>query len=101
MQFNSIALYSLAVIRVNVIGDLAVLSFLRVIVQSMLMYGATAWTLTNTFESRLDHTYTRIALNLSWRHPTKQRLCGSIPPRFYYSSKKSCVLGYLIDLTSI
>ncbi|CAM1308473.1 Uncharacterised protein r2_g1841 [Pycnogonum litorale] len=48
------------------------------------MYGATAWTLTKTLESKLDGTYTRMLtaiLNISWRrHPTKQQLYGKSPP---------------------
>lgn len=47
------------------------------------MYGATAWTLTKTLESKLDGTYTRMAgaiFNISWKqHPTKSQLYGLIP----------------------
>ena len=59
-------------------------SFFRATVESVLMYGATAWTLTETLESKLDGTYTRMlraVLNISWRHhPTKLQLYGHIPP---------------------
>ncbi len=58
-------------------------SFLRATVESVMMYGATAWTLTKSLESKLDGTYTRMlraVLNISWRqHPTKSQLYGSIP----------------------
>ena len=58
-------------------------SFFRATVESVLMYGATAWTLTKTLESKLDGTYTRMlraVLNISWiQHPTKSQLYGPIP----------------------
>ncbi|CAM1310925.1 Uncharacterised protein r2_g2127 [Pycnogonum litorale] len=53
-------------------------------VESVLMYGATACTVTKTLESKLDGTYTRMLraiLNISWRtHPPKQQLYGKSPP---------------------
>ena len=59
-------------------------SFFRATVESVLMYGATAWTCTKTLEARLDGAYTRMlrdVLNISWRrHPTKAQLYGFIPP---------------------
>ena len=50
-------------------------SFFRATVESIMMYGATTWTLTKSLESKLDGTYTRMlraVLYISWRqHPTK------------------------------
>ena len=58
-------------------------SFFRATVESVMMYGATAWTLTKSLESKLDGTYTRMLraiLNISWRqHPTKSQLYGPMP----------------------
>ena len=45
-------------------------SFFRAAVESVLVYGATTWTLTATLEKRLDGAYTRMlraALNKSWK----------------------------------
>ena len=57
--------------------------FFRATVEKVLLYGATAWTLTKYLESKLDGTYTRMLraiLNISWReHPTKEQLYGPIP----------------------
>ena len=53
-------------------------------VESVLLYGSEAWTLTKKHEKKLDGTYTRMLraiLNISWKeHPTKIRLYGNIPP---------------------
>ena len=58
--------------------------FFSSVVESVLLYGSTTWTLTKIQESRLDGCYTRMlraALNLSWKeHPTKQQLYGNLPP---------------------
>ena len=56
----------------------------RAVVESVLLYGSEAWTLTKKHEKKLDGTYTRMLraiLNISWKeHPTKIRLYGNIPP---------------------
>ena len=58
--------------------------FFSSVVESVLLYGSTTWTLTKEQESRLDGCYTRMlraALNISWKdHPTKQQLYGKLPP---------------------
>ena len=58
-------------------------SFFRATVESVMMYGATTWTLTKSLESKLDVTYTRMlraVLNISWiQHPTKSQLYVPIP----------------------
>ena len=58
--------------------------FFRAVVESVLTYGATTWTLTKKMESKLDGTYTRMlraALNIPWQiHPTKKQLYGHLPP---------------------
>ena len=59
-------------------------NFFRAVVESVLLYGSEAWTLTKKHEKKLDGTYTRMLraiLNISWKeHPTKFRLYGNIPP---------------------
>ena len=43
-------------------------------VESVLVYGATSWTLTAKLEGKIDGAYTRIlrtALNNSWREQTR------------------------------
>lgn len=45
-------------------------SFFRATVESVLMYGGTAWTLTKTLKSKFDGVYIRILraiLNIIWR----------------------------------
>ena len=73
-----IALNKMDVVWKSVLPDDLKRSFFRATVESVLMYGATAWTLTKTLEARLDGTYTRMlraVLNISWRrHPTKAQL---------------------------
>ena len=58
--------------------------FFRSIVESVLLYGSSTWTLTKKLETALDGTYTRMlraVLNVSWKsHPTKARLYGPLPP---------------------
>ena len=59
------------------------ISFFRAAVESILLYGAEGWTLTNKLESRLDGCYTRLLmmpLNLNWKdHPTREELYGGLP----------------------
>ena len=58
--------------------------FFRAAVESVLLYGSTAWTLTTSLEDKLDGTYTRMlraALNVSWKeHTTNEELYGNTPP---------------------
>ena len=58
-------------------------NFFRATVESVLIYGSTAWTLTKHLEDKLDGTYTRMLraiLNKSWKqHPTNDQLYGNIP----------------------
>ena len=58
-------------------------SFFRAAVESVLVYGATTWTLTATLEKRLDGAYTRMlraALNKSWKdHISNKDLYLEIP----------------------
>ena len=58
-------------------------NFFRATVESILLYGSSAWTTTKKLENKLDGTYTRMlraVLNKSWReHPTKEELYGKIP----------------------
>ena len=58
-------------------------NFFRAVVESVLIYGSTAWTLTKHLEDKLDGTYTkmlRAILNKSWKqHPTNDQLYGNIP----------------------
>lgn len=59
-------------------------NFFRAAVESVLVYGSTAWTLTTALENKLDGAYTRMlraALNVSWEeHMTNKELYGSLPP---------------------
>jgi len=76
-------------------------NFFRAIVESILMYGVTAWTLTKTFESKLDDIHTqlmlRAALNLSWRqHATKQELYGPIPITSILCKPRMCFYRTLL-----
>ena len=58
-------------------------NFFRAVVESVLLYGSSAWTLTKKLESKLDGTYTRMlcaVLNIHWSsHPTIVRLYGNLP----------------------
>ena len=53
-------------------------------VESVLLYGSEAWTITKKHEKKLDGTYTRMLraiLNISWKeHLTKIPLYGNMPP---------------------
>ena len=55
----------------------------RATVESVLVYGATTWTLTKTLEKQLNGAYTRMlraALNKPWQdHPTRSELYGDLP----------------------
>ena len=57
--------------------------FFTAVVESVLLHGAEAWTLTKKLESKLDETHTRMlraVLNITWRmHPTINRLYGEFP----------------------
>ena len=59
-------------------------NFFRATVESILLYGATTWTITKNQEKMLDGAYTRMLraiLNVSWReHPTKKSLYGGLLP---------------------
>ena len=58
--------------------------FFQATVESVLLYGASAWTLTKHLETKLSGTYTRMlraALDVSWKdHPTNKFLYGPLPP---------------------
>ena len=59
------------------------ISFFRAAVETILLYGAEGWTLTDKLEARLDGCYTRLlmkALNLNWKdHPTREKIYGKLP----------------------
>ena len=67
----------------SVLSDNLKQSFFHATVESVLMYGASAWSLTKSLESKLDTTYNRMLraiLNIFWRqHLTKVQLHGPIP----------------------
>lgn len=52
-------------------------------VESVLLYGAETWSMTNTLKKKLDGCYTRMlrmALNVPWQsHTTNDRLYGDLP----------------------
>ena len=56
--------------------------FFRAVVESVLLYGSSAWTLTKRLESKLNGTNTRMLraiLNIHWRiYPSKERLYGDL-----------------------
>ena len=56
--------------------------FFRAVVESVLFYGSSAWTLTKTLENKLNETYMRMLraiLNIHWStHPSKERLYGNL-----------------------
>ena len=58
--------------------------FYQTAVVLILLYECTTWSLSKRMEKKLDDNYTRMlraVLNKSWRqHPTKQQLCGHLPP---------------------
>ena len=58
--------------------------FFQAVVESILLYGCTTWTLTKRLEKKLDGNYTRMLranLNKSWQqHPTRHQLYGHLPP---------------------
>lgn len=59
-------------------------NFFCAAVESVLLYGSCAWTLTTQQVTSLDGTYTRMlraVLNIPWQnHPTKKELYGHLPP---------------------
>ena len=59
------------------------ISFFRAAVESILLYGAEGWTLSNRLEARLDGCYTRLlmmVLNLNWKdHPTREEIYAGLP----------------------
>ncbi len=56
----------------------------QAVVESVLVYGSEAWTLTASLERQLNGCYTRLlrcALNIDWRdHVTNEVLYGDLPP---------------------
>ena len=60
------------------------INLFRATVETVLIYGATTWTLTKSLTRRLDGVYTRMlraALDVSWKtHTTNKKLYGNIPP---------------------
>ena len=56
--------------------------FFRVVVESVLLYGPSAWTLTKRLESKLKGTYIRMlraVLNIHWNvYPSRGRLYGNL-----------------------
>ena len=63
-------------------------SFFQAVVESILLYGCTTWTITKRLETKLDGNCTRMLraiLNKSWRqHPTRHQLCGHLLPIYIY-----------------
>ena len=59
------------------------ISFFRAAVESILLYGAEGWTITNKLETRLDACYTRLlilVLYLDWKdYPTREEIYGNLP----------------------
>ena len=57
-------------------------SFFRAVVESVLLYGSSSWTLTKRLERKLNGTYTCMLcaiLNIHWSaHPSKERLYGNL-----------------------
>ena len=56
--------------------------FFRAVVESVLLYGSSAWTLTDRLENKLYRTYTRMLraiVNIHWStHPKKESLYGNL-----------------------
>ena len=85
-------------------------NFFRAIVEKVLLYGSSSWTLTKKLESKLDGTYTRMLraiLNIHWStHPTIALLYGDIPrissilketrTRFAYRSKNEVISDLIL-----
>ena len=73
-----IAINRLSVIWKSDLTDKRTCSFFQAAIVSILLYGCTAWTLTERLKKKLDVNYTRMLraiLNRSWRqHPTKKQL---------------------------
>ena len=69
------------------VSDLSVelkIQIFRATVESILLYGSEAWTMSVKSEKRLDGIYTRLlrrSKNLSWkRHPTREQIYGDLCP---------------------
>ena len=58
-------------------------NFFRATIESILIYGAETWTLTEKLNAQIDGTYTRLlrhALNINWKqHVTNEHLYGNLP----------------------
>lgn len=78
------ALDGLTVIWKSSLSDHLKRGFFRAVVESVLTYGSSTWTLTRQQEKSLDGTYTRLlraALNVSWKkHVTNKSLYGHLSP---------------------
>ena len=78
------ALDGLTVIWKSSLTDKMKRDLFKAVVDPILTYGSTRWTLTKQQEASLDGTYTRLlrtALNISWKkHPTKKRIYGHLSP---------------------
>lgn len=77
------ALDRLKVIWKSTLSEQIKKNFFRAVVESVLLYGSTSWTLTKKLQSKLDGTYTRMLraiLNIHWStHPTIAQLYGNLP----------------------
>ena len=77
------ALNKLDVIWKSSLPDYLKGHYFQATVQSVLVYGATSWTITKSLEKTIDGAYTRMlraALNISWKqHPTKKEVYGKLP----------------------
>ena len=78
------AINRLSIIWKSDLTDKMKRSFFQAVVESILLYGCTTWTLTKRLERKLDGNYTRMLraiLNKSWRyHLTRHLLYGHLPP---------------------
>ena len=77
------ALSKLDVIWKSSLPDYLKRNYFQATVESVLVYGATSWTITKSLEKTIDGAYTRmlrVALNISWKqHPTRKELYGKLP----------------------
>ena len=78
------AIDKLSIIWKSNLTDKIKRSLFHAVVESILLYGCTTWTLTKRLEKKIDGNYTRVLraiLNRSWRqHPTRHQLYGYLPP---------------------
>ena len=76
------ALNRLRVIWKSALPDKIKINFFRAVVETVLLYGSPAWTLTKKLEKKLDGTYTRMlraVLNVHWKtHPSNKCLYGNL-----------------------